>query len=284
MECMVNHRYYGEQGIVSIQGTGVDPTCFESPNISPVNAGPYLSTALALQFLTEVRHHSKVCAYATSYAPVQTEAFSREITAWSSRTGHRLSASSIGMSPTQNLADKVREAIDAGCQGVVYAGIEPHVVEWMREASRNKALGVDWVFLTPAYTTGVIEQLGIAGEGMFAMSEFEPWSSRSGMLTNWSNIMRQAKVQRSSLSQGGYVSAFVFVRVLRSIKGEINRASVTKAFKELPPQKPPMLGTTYEFGPGQSHASNRGNLPMQLQRNRWVIAHGSFIVAPRSGQ
>lgn len=283
LECAVNGRYYEQQGIVSIQGTGVDPVCFNTPNISPVNAGPYLSTVLALQFLTELRGRQRVCVYATGYAPVQAEAFNRELAAWSARTGRRLTASAIGMAPNQVLADKVRESVDAGCEGVVYAGIEAQVVDWMAAVGRLKAAGIDWVFLTPAYTAGIIERLGPSADGMFAMSEFEPWSSRSGMLTDWRDVMTRGHVPRTSLSQGGYAAALVFVRVLRAIKGEIHRASVTRAFKELTPQKLPMLGTDYEFGPQRAHASNRAAVPVQLQGGRWTVVHWDFIVAPRSG-
>ena len=52
LECAVNGPYYAERATVSIQGTGVDPTCFSSPNIAPVNTGPYGSLAVALKFLS----------------------------------------------------------------------------------------------------------------------------------------------------------------------------------------------------------------------------------------
>jgi branched-chain amino acid transport system substrate-binding protein len=184
------------------------------------------------------------------------------------------------MTPDQNLELKVHEALNAGCSGVVYTGVEVHVLEWMAAVVRAKAGPVDWVFLTPAYTANVAERLGVSGNGIFAMSEFEPWSSRSGMLNDWREVMTRGKVLRTSFSQGGYVAAQLFVRVLRLINGDINRESVTRAFKTLAPQKIPMLGTSFEFGPGPAHASNRANLPVQLQDGTWRVAHWEFIVAP----
>lgn len=118
---------------------------------------------------------------------------------------------------------------------------------------------------------------------MFAMSEFEPWSSRSGLLSDWRDVMTRGSVPRTSFSQGGYVAALEFVRVLRSIKGKIDLASVTLAFKELTPQKVPMLGSEDEFGPQRAHASNRADVPVQLQQGRWVVAHWDYIVAPHTG-
>lgn len=281
VECGVNGPLYEAEGLVSIQGTGVDPACFESKNISPVNVGPYLSTGIGLQFLSEIRRRERLCVYSTSYAPVQTPAFARAVEQWSKRSGRPVWRSTVGMPPTQHLADKVKEAVDAGCDGVVYTSIEPHVIEWMKAVSDLQARQIDWVFLTPAYTANIAKTLAVTGEGMFALSEFEPWSSRSGMLSDWRQVMTRGGVDRTSFSQGGYVAALVFVRVLRSIKGEINRASVTRAFKAMPPQKLPMLGTDYEFGPASSHSSNRAIVPMQLQQGRWGIAHWDYIVAPR---
>lgn len=244
LECGVNGSLYETGGLVSIQGTGVDPSCFESANISPVNVGPYLSNAIGLQFLSEVRRRERICVYSTSYAPAQTPAFQREIDRWSQRSGRTVWRSTVGMAPDQRLAEKVKEAIDAGCDGVIYTGIEPHVIEWMKSVPEVLSRLIDWVFLTPAYTANIAETLGAKGEGMFALSEFEPWSSRSGMLTDWRNVMTRGKVARTSLSQGGYVAALVFVRVLRTIKGEITRASVTRAFKDMPPRSCPCWAPT----------------------------------------
>jgi branched-chain amino acid transport system substrate-binding protein len=278
LECAVNAGYYERMGLVSIQGTGVDPACFESPNISPVNAGPYVSAALALQFLAEVRRRERLCVYATSYAPAQTPAFTKEIDAWLAASRRKLIDARIGMPPTQRLGAGVTSAIAARCDGVVYVGIEPHVLEWMASVAAEKPSGIDWVFLTPAYTSAVATKLAGVTQNVFAMSEFEPWSSRSGLLTDWREVTARGDVPRTSLSQGGYVAALIFVRVLRTIRGDINRASVTNAFKGLPPQNVSMLGVPWEFGPGSAHASNLANVPVQLINGRWVIAHGDYIV------
>lgn len=288
LECSVNATYYESQGLVSIQGTGADPACFASNAISPVNAGPYVSTAIALQFLTEVRRKEKVCVYTTTYAPVHTAAFQKEVDAWSRRTQRTLTHSTVGMAPTEELRNKVAQAISAGCEGVVYTGIQIHALEWMKAVAARPDTDVvrriDWVFLTPAYTSAVAEQLASSGIGFFAMSEFEPWSSRSGMLSDWRDVMARGNVPRSSLSQAGYVAALVFVRTLRSIQGDIQRASVTRAFKELPPQKLPMMGSVYEFGGDVTHSSNRANVPVQLLAGRWSVAHWDYIVVPKPGK
>ncbi len=37
LDCAVNHTTWEDNDIVSIQGTGVDPYCFATPNIAPTN-------------------------------------------------------------------------------------------------------------------------------------------------------------------------------------------------------------------------------------------------------
>jgi branched-chain amino acid transport system substrate-binding protein len=45
-----------------VQGTGVDPACFSSSNISPVNTGPFQGITVSLQFASETIKRDKVCA------------------------------------------------------------------------------------------------------------------------------------------------------------------------------------------------------------------------------
>ncbi len=53
LECVVNAGLYAEASVYSIQGTGVDPLCFLSPNISPVNTGPYAGITVSLYYASE---------------------------------------------------------------------------------------------------------------------------------------------------------------------------------------------------------------------------------------
>ncbi|GIK25073.1 MAG: hypothetical protein BroJett006_13190 [Betaproteobacteria bacterium] len=160
---------------------------------------------------------------------------------------------------------RVREA---GCEAVIFTGVEPFII--------------DWGFLTPAYTAGVAKGLGAAGEGIYSMSEFMPWSSRSLDLNDWRDVMKRGKVPLTSFSQGGYLSAQIFVSVLRGIRGEIGRESVAQAFREMKLFDSPLIGTPYSFGTAQRHNPNRAILPMVLRDGQWRIAHPDWIVAPES--
>ncbi|HWM33569.1 MAG TPA: ABC transporter substrate-binding protein, partial [Pseudolysinimonas sp.] len=86
LDCEVNHEYWEQNGIVSIQGTGVDPFCFTTPNIAPVNTGPFFDSALTLAYGSEVLGLTKICGLleiAGSTRPAYQEAFDW----WTETTG-----------------------------------------------------------------------------------------------------------------------------------------------------------------------------------------------------
>lgn len=277
LECAVNAGFYAERRIVSIQGTGVDPGCFDSSHIAPVNTGPYASVAVALKFLSEVRKRSHVCAVTVAYAPSQKPAFEKVMTDWVGKSGKPLRYAAMGISPSEDLGIHIKKATENQCEGLVFTAIEPAVIDLVTKAKALKVGGIDWVFLTPAYTQNVADTLKAEGEGIFAMSEFEPWSSRSGMLTDWRNIMRKSNVPLTSLSQGGYVAASVFVTTLRGIEGDITRESVTRAFESMTPRKVSLMGTPFSFGKAPRHNPNRAAIPVRLEGGKWRVAHWDYI-------
>lgn len=277
LECAVNASYYSDRNMVSIQGTGVDPVCFDSPNIAPVNTGPYVGTAVALKFLADVRHRQRICAVAVGYAPAQKAAFEQVINDWKKQSGRSLAYAAIGIAPTSNVSEHVKKAVEARCEGLVFTAVESGVIDWVNATRTAKAVGIDWVFLTPAYTQNVADLLKEDSESIFAISEFEPWSSRSGMLTDWRNIMLKGNVPLTSLSQGGYVAASVFVTVLKGITGDIDRESVTQAFRSMKERKVSLMGTPFSFGQAPRHNPNRAAIPVRLEAGRWRVAHWEFI-------
>ena len=40
LDCAVNAATYSRNDVLSVQGVGVDPLCFNAPSVSPVNVGP----------------------------------------------------------------------------------------------------------------------------------------------------------------------------------------------------------------------------------------------------
>lgn len=277
MECSVNAEYYASRGLVSLQGTGVDPACFGSPNISPVNTGPYVGLWAALYFASDVLKRQKVCAVLMDI-PGMGPGYAEAVAAWKKHTGRSLALHDPHYVPGAPTAPYIAKVREAGCEAAVFLGLEPWVIDWVKSARETK--GIDWIFLTPAYTADVARTLGAAGDGIYAMSEFMPWSSRSLDLTDWRDTMKRGKVPLTSFSQGGYLAAQVFAATLRGMRGEITRESVQREFREFRGFDSPLIGTQYQFGPGTRHSSNRAIIPMVLRDGQWRVAHADWLVVP----
>jgi len=278
-ECGANADFYARQRIVAIQGTGVDTACFNSPNISPVNTGPYVGLAAALQFASEIRARKKVCTVLMDI-PGMRAGYEEAIATWKKNFRRDLHLHDPAYPPGAPTAPYVKKVIDAQCDAVVFLGLEPWVLDWIKDVKAAGAGTIDWLYLTPAYTADVARKAGAGGDGMFAMSEFLPWSSRALDLTDWREVMTHGKVPLTSFSQGGYLAAQVFVSVLRKIPGDITRESVYKAFRELDRYDSPLIGTPYSFGDKSRHNANHAIIPMVLREGQWRVAHPDWIIVP----
>ena len=280
LECAVNSGFYAEQGVYSIQGTGVDPLCFLSSNISPVNTGPFTGITVSLYYASETLVLDRVCNINLFVIPDLAPAFDGAVARWESITGKsltlRVKAATLEDDPTPLML----QARDAGCQAVVIDGVEPHALAVGRAIDAQNLSDIVWIGLTSYYTDAIASQLGSAGNGLRANSEFEPYGSDSPALDDWKALMASAGVPLTSFAQGGYLAATVFVEALRGIDGEITRESVAAAMLDLEPYETPLLGTPYTFGPGDAHAPNQASKFVELRDGQWVTAADDWVILP----
>ncbi|MES2942041.1 MAG: ABC transporter substrate-binding protein [Pseudomonadota bacterium] len=279
VDCASNAEHYQRSDLMSIQGTGIEPECFASSHVVPVNTGPYLSLRNALQFARDTLKASRPCAIIFDL-PGTRAAYDDVMRVWSRESG-------VGMThvarfaPGDDVEALIRQATARQCDAVVHTGVEPMVLEWVRAAQRLGLLAVvPTIFLTPAYTERVATELHFATLPIYCMAEFEPWSSRSPSLTDWRSMMQRAKVPPSSFAQGGYVAAHVLVRTLRGIDGELTRQRVSAALRSVANLDLAMVGTRFSIGTSSRHNPNRAALPMKLERGIWRIASAFWVVAP----
>ena len=280
LECAVNSAYYAEQGVYSIQGTGVDPLCFLSSNISPVNTGPFAGITVSLYYASETLALDRVCNINLFVIPDLAPAFDGAVARWESLTGKslafRVKAATLEDDPTPLML----QARDAGCEAVVIDGVEPHALAVGRAIDAQDLSDIVWIGLTSYYTDAIASQLGSAGNGLRANSEFEPYGSDSPALDDWKGLMTSAGVPLTSFAQGGYLAATIFIEALRGIDGEITRESVAEAMLNLEPYETPLLGTPYTFGPGDAHAPNQASKFVELRDGQWVTAADDWVILP----
>ena len=280
LECAVNSAFYAEQGVYSIQGTGVDPLCFLSSNISPVNTGPYAGITVSLYYASETLGLEDVCNVNLFVIPDLAPAFDAAVERWEALTGKtlalRVRAATLEDDPTPLML----QARDAGCDAVVIDGVEPHALAVGRAMESQGLSDIIWIGLTSYYTDSIASQLGSAGNGLRANSEFEPYGSDSPVLDDWRSLMTDAEVPLTSFAQGGYIAATIFAEALRGIGGEITRESVAQAMRALEPYETPLLGTPYTFGPGETHAPNQASKFVELRDGEWVTVGDDWVILP----
>ena len=279
LECAVNAQFYAEVGLYSIQGTGIDPVCFATSNISPVNTGPFFSDAVALYYASEELGADNVCFGAFNVPDFQ-PAYEAAIAEWTAAAGKQLAYSDTTLIFDGDLTPFMLELESNGCDAAVVQANDFHYVAMM-QLREVQGLDVQIVGLTSGYTAAVAEQLGATGNGLVLASEFEPFTDLdSAVLSDWRALMNEAGVPQTSFAEGGYLAATIMVGVLEGIEGEITRESVAAALLGLEPVDTGLTGTPYAFGEGDAHGSNRAAKFVELVDGAWVVKTPGWIVVP----
>jgi len=271
VECSVNATFYDQQGVVSVPGIGVEPACFASANIAPVNNGTIQGFASLLYFASEDLGNTRVCPVILK-SPGLTEPYLELIASWEEATGSKAPHIDTSVTFGDDPTPAILAVRDAQCDAVVFNANEPIAVAFMNTVKQQGLLeNIDWLSLTSAYSEAVATELQRQGTlGLYANSEFLPFSSEDSRLDSWRTTLTQADVPLTSLSMGGFVSAEILVDVLKSIDGPITRESVTQAFKTMSEVTHPLLGMPFIFGSGTSHNPNIASQMVQATESGWV--------------
>ncbi|WP_242910171.1 ABC transporter substrate-binding protein [Actinomadura terrae] len=273
VDCGLNRATYSKNKVVSIPAVGVDPACFTSPNIAPVNPGPYALTTAMLYYASETLKRDKVCIDYT-VLPGSGGGIEGAIKKWTEITGKTLAHKNLAVGqgdPTRYLvADK-----NAGCQAVLYnATVGP----WFAQARTQGMQKTDFILAANSYTDANAKTIP-PDMTAYAGTEWQPYTDPTLPGNDrWAKLVEKNGIQKTAFSQGAVMAADVFVQVLKTIKGDITRESVTKAFKEMKPVNYPMVGTPYVFGPGNEHNPIQGSRFVKADKGGWKVLPGGFTV------
>ena len=270
VECSANAALYAQRGVVELSGTGVEPACFASSNIAPVNNGTIQGYASLLHFASEELGRERVCPVILNSAGL-TEPYLELVDRWEEETGSEAPLVDTSVTLGDDPTPAILAARDAKCDAVVFNANEPVAVAFMNVVKQQGLLdSADWLTLTSAYTETAAETLAQQGTtGLYANSEFLPFMGDDPALDEWRETLTDADVQLTSLSQGGYVSAEILVEVLRGIDGEITRESVTQALLDLDEIENPLMGMPFTFGDADSHNPNRASMMVRSTNDGW---------------
>ncbi|CAL9514199.1 hypothetical protein SUDANB95_03669 [Actinosynnema sp. ALI-1.44] len=278
-DCDVNDAFYRQARISSVMAVAATPKCFQSPNIAPVNVGPFTLMTAVLLHASQKLNDKRVCNF-TVVLPGSEEAVKVALERWEQLSGQKLVVNDMTVPQSGDLTPYLLKAKQARCDAVLFNPAESLVVPWLQAAKTQGMDDVDFLLLAPAYTDSVAKAVGGLGLNVYAGSEFEPFTSDSLANKGWRATVTRADAQATAFSQGGYLAAKFTVEVLKTIKGEVTRDSVNAALRDMTPIEDPMLGTPWEFGPGESHAPNQGSKIVRLTGLRWVVVDDTFITVP----
>jgi branched-chain amino acid transport system substrate-binding protein len=271
LDCAVNAGTYAKNDVVSVQGVGVDPLCFNAPSVAPVNVGPYTLTTVMLDYATKKLNAQKACAFFAVIGGTQ-EAYAAAVTAWEKRSGKKITLVDWTLPLQGDLTPYLIKARDAGCDAVLTNQVEPGIVQWVKTADAQKISGINWLFLAPGYTEGVAKALADSKQPVYIGTEWEPYTeANSEANKDWAAAMEKAGLPKTAFSQGGYMAAKVIADTISGIDGEVTRETLTAALKAGKPLTYPIAGTPYVFGEGKAHSPMQASKIMQLVDGKWTV-------------
>ncbi|MFC4318514.1 ABC transporter substrate-binding protein [Rhizobium alvei] len=271
LDCAVNAGTYAKNDVLSVQGVGVDPLCFNAPSVAPVNVGPYTLTTVMLDYATKNLGAEKACAFIAVIGGTQ-EAYAGAIADWEKMSGKTITLADYTLPLQGDLTPYLIKARDAGCDAVITNQVEPGIVQWIKTADSQKISGINWLFLAPGYTEGVAKALADSKQPLYIGTEWEPYTEASSDANKeWAATMDKAGLPKTAFSQGGYMAAKVIIDTISGIEGEVTRESLTAALKAGKPLTYPIAGTPYVFGDAAVHSPMKASKIMQLVDGKWTV-------------
>ncbi|MGM7667182.1 ABC transporter substrate-binding protein [Microbacterium sp. A93] len=281
VECSANAAFYEQSDIVSVMGTGIEPSCFSSRNIAPVNAGTFNGYESLLYFAKDQLRAKRICPVILKSEALTTP-YLELLDRWQEDTG----VTFTHVDTSVNLGDDPTPAIlavkDAGCDAVVLNPTEPEGVAFMNAVKQQGIFDqADWLMLTNVYTEAAVEALQTQESigNVYANSEFLPFTSDDPEVTEWRSTLDDAGVAITSLSEGGYVSAQLLVDVLRGMDGEITPESVRQALRDAGEIDNPLMGMPFVYSDAGAHNPNRASMMVQATEEGWVPV-GDWVEVP----
>ncbi len=282
LDCEINAKYYEQEKVRSIQGIGVDPGCFKSKNIAPVNIGPFNDTTLTMLYGSEKLGLSDLCVF-TSVIGSTGPSYKAAVDRWSSITGKKpvLIDDTVPYGGA-DYTPYIVKAREAGCDGIVANSVEPDAIGLIKAANQQGWDDVTFLLLTSVYSESFAAAVDNSAAGVYVPAEFYPFTEDSDVNADWKALMDENGITLTSFSQGGYLAATFLVEVLESIDGDITRESVNEALSGMAPIANPMIAYEYQFDKIAAQDFQPGGWPVVLKSgtNAWEQAADDWLMIP----
>jgi branched-chain amino acid transport system substrate-binding protein len=281
VDCTVNGKFYQQQKVANVMGGASDPTCFTNPMISPVNTGVLTGVTAGLYYMGKTLGQVPSCTL-NNNIPTINDAYGGAISRYEQLTGQKVAFQTHAVTPNSNLTTLMLQVKKANCKSLVatFSGAQvPALVKAIKQVGWKGGLllgGASYVASTP-------KALGADGEGVYTTSELFPFTSTDPILDPVKKDLAADNVELTGLTEAGWLSAKIMADTLKTIKGDITKASVLAALQKLTSYDTSGLtAQPYAFGPGNAHNPNQAIWPVVIKNGDWDPAATKFSTLPSS--
>lgn len=289
LECLINHQDWVENDIVSLTAVGVDPFCFTTPNIAPMNPGPFLGTFSSLWHGSETLGFERICAFITPESSLGKAVFEQVVSAWEGATGKQLALYDDSLTRGQmSYAGNVAQIGTNNCDAIFTNEVGAIASQILAEAT-NQGIDLPVLALTSTYSQEFVDTLAYGGD-LHVPAEFSPWSDpEDSSNVEWAAVMEAHGIGLTSFAQGGYLAAKAFIHILENEVGaedEVTRENFTAAAKNMTKgfDTGGMTAEAWVFGPGDFHQPNVATWEVSIMANSGTWSSiGPWFLASENG-
>ncbi len=271
VEMGVNAKLYGSEGVMSMASACAVSECFELKNIVSTNEGPLPSSVGAAQWAVATKGAKNVVCIGLNIPTV-----GQYSCGWTEKymQSKGFKGSSVLMDPgSADVNAAVLQATASGADTILVnlpAGLAAGFLKAAQE--QNLRDNFTWISSTPLYDRAIPGMLGDYWHGHMTVNiELTPLDGTGPDATNWREVMDKyagAKDKRDTFSEFGYLSAKFFVdAMLKLDPAKIDRASVTKAIRDIKNEKSDLLCGPYYVGDGDRHMPNHANMMAEVVKD-----------------
>jgi branched-chain amino acid transport system substrate-binding protein len=265
-DCAVNGKYYDQEGIVSVD-VGSDPTCFENPNIAPVNSGPATDPELQMVFAARDLHDTRICMISDA-VPGEDPQYQAAVTGFEQITGLKIRKWIENWPISASYAPAVLQLRNAGCQAVALPFEASGAVPLLADAASDGIHSITWISGLALYEQSFLSAAKSTANGMYLGLEFAPPGAAG--TAQMTAAFKADNIAPSEPEESSYTAAYVLGTVLKTIKGPITRASVLHAFRTMKPLSVPTMGTPFTFGTATAHHPNQAAYIVKIENGKFV--------------
>jgi branched-chain amino acid transport system substrate-binding protein len=286
LDCTINHQLYEQRGF-NVIVAGVPFDCFDTPNIAPVNMGPYYSTLGATQYL--VRAGAKTIVAAGANVPGDDHDISGAAAYAKANNIPDKGAFQVDVpiSDANAIALKLVQAAGDG-GGVVINFTPPEGLKILQAAEQNGLIDkVKWAWSTPGNDASVVQALGPAWNGKLGVNaELNLVDSTGPDNTLYQKITKQyaPSIPLGSFGQMGFVAAKIITDTLLALPADqLTPTGVNGAIRKIKDFKTDILCKPWYFSDAAYHVPNNADRTVIPQNHAFVQKEGCFDIAALSG-